>query len=1856
MSTLCISLDLSPLPAPREDTLRFGLHVFGAAVTAADAGPRITALRTALAGKFPESAVDANGFIPWADVEKAFAQHWGEFLPWLWSARDVSLQVGNKLVAVTQIMADSIQADSLTMARRGFLKTIYSGSGLLELPAKFARDELAESGTKFNFGVLSLQATRWPAPIPQEALRTVMVLEVARVDVESALQGQPDGACIAATLGFTVEGRSYPLPGVLAMTGDELAWESGAATEPVKFESAGVPAKAMLEPPLNDESFLHPASSLWLRNALKKKPKFDDDEVGPGATMADHDWWSRLHDGVAAAAELPRLLIEAMRQSLGQLSSPDDVARAHWALIVSLRDLLAPGIASTGTLPVRMYPHQRSPLMLSLLSLWRAADKQASGTLDLFAIGRDNAWEQALASGLPADDFGRVGLVYAVLDSETQRPPTRRDWYCEFRTLSPDLQMRLPELPTIGSGTEEEAIKALGDTLQLLSPDERIDRAEFLRTESMRPAVRMIALLKSWNQSVELVNGDSTELQHAKAAGKKFLENLRLIPEVGTYFAEHDPLALYLATAALDVASRASSPRPGDDPQARFASRIARAVLEHASNRMGANSVFRPPLLATAALFPKIDAAAATLAEPAHRAIFKRDGVDMTGQPSSIVLQVDTLNGNSDQQAGETDLNDWLMGNAAFWRRATPQAASTPWGCGQLGVVEMQMWESEPLLKGKDGKPLLALAPVAASTNYGVRQVLLQHDNRPLLPERDIDMVGQSDAGGQADGWANARAFVVVTDRNDVSGAGALARLPFVAYGIDYEAIVFAQGRSGVLPGGIAGRYKDTAPYLVDMTVDLDGLPKAEWVRTLSYRRRVPVSAPRVRYDEPNPNRKDRRLPADWNASNVSRHLSLAHEAWADGQESDAKPVFVILSKAGLAPAEAIPAEWQDVSFSLMPPSCTWALYDRWTGYDQANADAGKKDRWALWRRRIHASELLLSAWKNPKLSKADQKKFAEIAEQPGAQLDDPAVSAVLVRWAPLRSHHNGIESIVVPLQRPRNPPAPNDANADDSRIVLDRGQAGPPDWQVRVLTFETGQAGRFEIDVANHLIKVRLWPGEIGDLDIASAVLMQDLQQRCHLEPSGVVTDGQIEYGLFASWSARFEVATAHALSPATLHGLCSAQVQANDAIQLRWNRHDVPLNLALEPGLLEIDNVATVKAIWQVWHGTGRPLPTFPHDINDLDSMKPLQTLEDGTPDPSASGVIWDAQGFAERMASSARETGQVKVGIGTPYVILHEDRATGRDAPRYSRYAVEATHRYADLYIPLLSDASNRARFAPVRGRQEIVVRVSGEDLRLRDEWIRAFRPGADPSNVPRPPVRMVVPLTRSLERRGAGHGADLLVVVDEELNTTSALATRLEAMIEPVHRDFTTGSEWMLERAPDPIVTGARQAGTLLAIDCLGPLGHTFDTDTREPRFTGVSYLVQAGGLVGDWEFAKLSFRRWMAPELMAGYYPAPSSGGPGVRIGTTPVSAPLALTYQDLERFWQGHATLQCLRTQNATTSIDIGFFGNSMRLGLDRKPASDGNGGTWSLSCAALPVDAFLHTDLRVVQDFNDSPSTRLQLPDFRIIAARILEPSKQPPKPARWEVSGYLAVARRPEATAAESSRPPWEKRWMRVLTWQLDEPDDASAVADAPAISLTADVPAIHGCAQAVLRASDYTPADWIQALPEASLLPVAGQPWIERHQGETLTLSIDQTKPGQVELAILQAGRLATLHWQDQPVVSGGEGQGLHHRLLVTRVVPTADGNESEAYYGLFHQKAKRNLFVPLEPVASTVAFVSGTRLRAYVLLVQQSLRTEYATPSIGFWDSIFPSQSDDPRQTSDARLRILAIGEQIGGAAP
>ena len=142
------------------------------------------------------------------------------------------------------------------------------------------------------------------------------------------------------------------------------------------------------------------------------------------------------------------------------------------------------------------------------------------------------------------------------------------------------------------------------------------------------------------------------------------------------------------------------------------------------------------------------------------------------------------------------------------------------------------------------------------------------------------------------------------------------------------------------------------------------------------------------------------------------------------------------------------------------------------------------------------------------------------------------------------------------------------------------------------------------------------------------------------------------------------------------------------------------------------------------------------------------------------------------------------------------------------------------------------------------------------------------------MPKPVIKMVIPLTEAPGESTGPRAADLLVVVDEPWFAVGGLAERLEASVVEVMQKKKKGEKdvkWP-EFGPDPIMSGSGWRDSDLELILSPPhfpIGHTFDTDTSEPKFVASSFVLPVPTFKEhpdiSWYFAKMRFRRRLIKE-------------------------------------------------------------------------------------------------------------------------------------------------------------------------------------------------------------------------------------------------------------------------------------------------------------------------------------------------------------------------------------------------------
>lgn len=1736
----------------------------------------------------------------WPVIEQALRQTLPELFPWLWANPTLKLHDGSNWYALQagrfEIVAhgNALHADSVTQVRRALLSSLFRGSGqlrdadALDLPGADTADL---STTEFELAALYADAARAPAPLPHEALSLVWIVRLDRAWLRT----------LGSMIFVSAASRDAVIP-TAAPTLDDVDrchFDYDGAGSRSRADLVGLARDALLRDVLQlpPHAFVDPFVSLWLSKPAQA-------EFG-GAFLA-HDWQSQLPRLVEAAVEPLARCREALQLAVERGDRTVLTRRDLIALLACLRESVGAGIAldSTG----RLAPGYHVPLAADLLRLLPLpAEREEAREPDLAPYLDDPARVPDQANpGLVA----RVRLLRAIAAYEASLRSAGRDWvtwYDFLREHVPALAALMPPTSSdwIATSTSLTAVEALAEVGTLL------DAA--LETET-----RIAILWAEWQRAAAAI----PVTDPARARVLEFLERALRgrdeawrvldLPTLARRDIADDPVH---GRGAVPRAVRAAT-------GAGFFERLKQVVVDQVEARFAAVPL-RWPAAERPAVLPLADIAGALVKHQIQPLLLPVATRAPDAAPAPICLQIDSLNDDGDQNS-EVDVNEQLRGYAAFLRARSP-SRDGDWRLPQAGKVFLTEWfdPDKPLLNA-DGNVLTALHPRRADCSGGMRQVVVRHDNEPWLPTTEA-IKPQS-------------ALAVVLARGDLQIGTFGTRLPPAAFGLTYEAVAFAQNAGGGLPGrvGASGAPHRLAPDAA-LAQDLGGNGFAAPRHVLRYTRTVGVGELRLRAALPVSDGGTRHqalaeiVPDFTGPFAVPDNYPLAHREWAQADGDDVPPAVVLLSDAGFPAPPEIPDVWSSATLELRRPTCSHAVWDRWTGrdqFDETAPGAPPNGLWARWRRRVHAAdglraELLTQfAALSPSEREAQLSALGLPADALQERLEDPAIDGLRLRFTPLRSRGRAADPIDVMLPWGDLPGAhePVAGELTVAALLAELRRTESPAWQLLVRVTDTPAPIGFVLDAAKRRVTLQLRPGEFGTLTIGAACGVAEFGADGRFDADRFADldtardDAGREYRVFAPRAVQLEVASGHLVDGAALYEALSTRVGTDGSVALRLTRP------AFVPGdaddaRLRWDHLGSVTARWQAWRPSGKPVADFPDPRQPLDTL-PVPVRGQQHRDPRQHAVLWDAEGFAEREESAGRvlERKRILLTATESELALLPPQAASPGA-RYVRFGAEASSRYAELY----RSALQKDVLPVVVARRS---QVPNDGLVAETLWRRALRPGRWQQPVPVPLVKLVVPLTDAFD--GDGHAADLLVLLNEEWHLVGGLAETLEASVDVVDRDY--GKNVRLTRpeyGPDPIVSGAAADRTLPHLPVTGPLGLTFDPDTSEALFVATAYVVHTDAALPPFGMAKLALRRVLDPTLMEGHVEHTVASG----------SVP-ALDRDALAEVGEGCLTVEALvpPAHDATEPWQLLADGTTVMLQL----CYDFDADAWSVDPAGAA--SVVVRPLRVAANQRFRPAAVRWL----VKRLRDYEPagdSDSPERPALWDHAVYFRGGDR--------------DGWARVAGWRLERAD-----AQAPALEIRRPAAPPLGAgvavAQCAPRASAYTEAQWVQVLARTDRLAIAGKPWC---------VHADDDRPAPIEVVHLtvdgdtlrpSADQALRLHWVSRPALAAHgatDGQGLCHRLLLMRRLLGASGGESQGFVGFYDYDGRR--FVRCDGGAGPLG--DADTLRGYVVLVQvdpRIARRPDALTRIGaLWSLLSPGSV--PEFERDIGGRILGVSPAIHG---
>jgi hypothetical protein len=784
-----------------------------------------------------------------------------------------------------------------------------------------------------------------------------------------------------------------------------------------------------------------------------------------------------------------------------------------------------------------------------------------------------------------------------------------------------------------------------------------------------------------------------------------------------------------------------------------------------------------------------------------------------------------------------------------------------------------------------------ALVPTRLPYRNEMRQSLIVYQNQPLCALSPTAGLAQNHAA--VAGGAASPGDELVRYRNayrpTADGMAEAVLLPALRFGGKYQAAAFAIGLAGNLPKALHVSGQPAVPKKLS-AVKIADVPMADY----TYRRRAGIGPLRVEaLTDKNTtiDRRDLKLPAiPATVLPITRSLvafaaqaDFDHSGLAKSTDSLAQSL-VLLTPAddkGRWNRRLAPAQFE---FQVRPPSADLRLWDRSFDFKGPGVD----DRTAAQRAKV---------WQEFHAGIDSPRPKAET----DTSLDDPAVEGLVARLTRLFGDSDVPAENTLFLEFP--------AATDPSGLKAER--RGP----VKI-TMKAGASPALKAGGA--AIEVRVPKGEVWRLELFAAIL-PPREVEFSTEVLKQIAPERFDTHLLAAPRNFFiEVATEVMPAAADLHQALRPGLEVGNLAKI---------NVELSPakGARNFEWLHRVTVFYQRWRWNGRPLD----EELPSDALARAATQDTANPAPETDGRFsqaaffravredsldelgerWDGLLFGDRAAGDATQRDAtvdfLKAGVTLrpPHSVFRYD-ATGDTAALYYRFALRAYSRYEGLLE--LAPVDSRTRLGPKS--------FTSEESDPGESWRRLVLLCRFHAELPPPRVKMVLPLTDVILPTAApvqGEGAPLqslptpglLVVLSEPWFRYGGLAEEFiaeagtarepdgNAINQPPIRVELGSDPIVAERGPvilpdDPEPPVPAGSVTLAAVPAIGPIGHTFDTDTLAPEFIHTSYVIPAPAIFPDhvgadgawpvgkdfsrglsWFFIKLQFRRRLLPDGM-----------------------------------------------------------------------------------------------------------------------------------------------------------------------------------------------------------------------------------------------------------------------------------------------------------------------------------------------------------------------------------------------------
>ncbi|MFT3785440.1 MAG: hypothetical protein QM770_04655 [Tepidisphaeraceae bacterium] len=383
------------------------------------------------------------------------------------------------------------------------------------------------------------------------------------------------------------------------------------------------------------------------------------------------------------------------------------------------------------------------------------------------------------------------------------------------------------------------------------------------------------------------------------------------------------------------------------------------------------------------------------------------------------------------------------------------------------------------------------------------------------------------------------------------------------------------------------------------------------------------------------------------------------------------------------------------------------------------------------------------------------------------------------------------------------------------------------------------------------------------------------------------------------------------------------------------RWRWDGRPVYATGEPGQAnqkKVDERSVDDLQWTCAFPFGPGNGTVPAD----GKYDPVNPSDDGRTLPDRRDGMLFGQRRDEDYFNIASDVDYIARSVEDPANwasenLVHNQSLLNLPGALYYRVGATITTRYA----PLQRGIDNPST---IRGMERTV--LASEDVkneRLVPGWYRFVIPARWNQRLPRPAIKLVVPLTAARDpspfakpqtgKSAAELNPGFLVVLEDRWYSDSlgGLAERLTSEIVRVAdpNDGPGASDARFPQfGPDPIVTAPTSSSDPRAVKLpppVGAFGYTFDTDTEAPLFVHSSFLqpppvvaTKDGEAAPDlsWHFVQMRFRRELDP---AGVLPEIRGTPPSTKSNDAPGHDPVDVV---LRSAWSDPIWAQVLPPSN----------------------------------------------------------------------------------------------------------------------------------------------------------------------------------------------------------------------------------------------------------------------------------------------------------------------------------------------------